>query len=68
MKKIACKSLQSTTKLRLIYAYDDTKKEVQFIQFLEIYAKGEKEMEDRERIEKYLKGKKTISSTVLQIL
>lgn len=57
MRKIACTSLRSTTKLRLIYAYDDTRCEVKFIQFLELYAKGEKESEDRERIRKYVGGK-----------
>jgi mRNA-degrading endonuclease RelE of RelBE toxin-antitoxin system len=61
LKKIACRSLQNPNKLRLIYAYDDTKQEIQFIQFLEIYAKNEQEMEDRERIEKYLKGKKSLT-------
>jgi hypothetical protein len=61
LKKIACKSLQSTSALRLIYAYDTTKQELKFIQLLEIYAKGEKEIEDRARIEKYLAGKKTLS-------
>jgi hypothetical protein len=60
MKKFACQSLKSTTKLRLIYTYDTTKQEIQFIQFLELYAKGEKEVEDRERIEKYLKGKRSL--------
>ncbi|MDR0860428.1 MAG: hypothetical protein LBO09_05680 [Candidatus Peribacteria bacterium] len=61
MKKVRCASLQSASKLRLIYAYDDTKQEIQFIQFLEIYAKNEQEMEDRNRIEKYLKGKKSLT-------
>lgn len=58
LRRIRCDSLQSTTKLRLIYAYDDTKQEIHFIQFLEMYAKGEQEVEDRGRIEKYLKGRK----------
>jgi hypothetical protein len=60
VKKMRCRSLQSSSKLRLIYAYDVTKQEIQFIQFLELYAKGEKEVEDRERIEKYLKGKRSL--------
>jgi mRNA-degrading endonuclease RelE of RelBE toxin-antitoxin system len=61
LKKMACRSLQNPNKLRLIYAYDDTKQEIQFIQFLEIYAKNEQVLEDRARIEKYLKGKKSLS-------
>lgn len=57
MKKFLCKSLQSTSKIRIIYIYDDNKQEIQFIQFLEIYTKSDKDNEDRIRIEKYTKGK-----------
>ena len=60
MKKVFCRSLQSNSKLRIIHIYDDTKKEIQFIQFLEIYTKSEKEIEDRTRIDKYAKGKKSL--------
>lgn len=61
IKKFACKSLRSTNKLRIIYVYDDTKKEIQFIQFLEIYAKADKENEDRKRIYKYCRWKSTLA-------
>lgn len=61
MKKILCHSLRSMSKLRIIYVYDATKQEIQFIQFLEIYAKAEKENEDRKRIEKYAKGKSSLA-------
>lgn len=62
MRKVRCASLQSSSKLRIIFAYDATTQEIQFIQFLEIYAKGEKEIEDRTRIEKYLKGKRSLET------
>jgi hypothetical protein len=55
MRKIFCRSLQSNSKLRIIYIYDDTKQEIKFIQFLEIYTKSDKDNEDRKRIEKYAK-------------
>ncbi|MFA5748025.1 MAG: hypothetical protein WC872_02815 [Candidatus Absconditabacterales bacterium] len=61
MRKIFCRSLQSNSKLRIIYIYDDTKQEIKFIQFLEIYTKSDKDNEDRKRIEKYAKGKKSLS-------
>jgi len=43
------------SKIRIIYIYDDAKQEIQFIQFLEIYTKSDKDNEDRARIEKYAK-------------
>lgn len=55
MRKIFCRSLKSNSKLRIIYIYDDTKQEIQFIQFLEIYTKSDKDNEDKKRIEKYAK-------------
>lgn len=51
--KIHCESLRSR-KVRLIYSYDEEKIEFMYI---EIYAKGNKENEDRQRIEEYLKNK-----------
>ena len=60
VRKFACKSLQSTTKLRIIYAYDTTQEIVHFIQFIEIYAKADKDNEDRERIKKVLLWKSTL--------
>lgn len=53
VKRFYCESLKSTTKLRLIYSYNAHRDEIQFVQFIEIYAKGDKENEDRERIKKY---------------
>lgn len=48
VKKFACRSLSSTSKLRIIYAYDNENEELHFIQFIEIYAKADKEnMKDR---------------------
>lgn len=60
VRKFACKSLQSTTKLRIIYAYDPTQETVHFIQFIEIYAKADKDNEDRDRIKKVLLWKSTL--------
>lgn len=60
IRKVFCKSLNSTTKLRIIYIYDDTKNEIKFIQFLEIYTKSEKDNEDRLRITKYAERKTSL--------
>ena len=53
VKKFYCASLKSTTQLRLIYSYNSDQEEIQLVEFIEIYAKGDKENEDRERIKKY---------------
>jgi hypothetical protein len=57
MRRVWCESLKTPSKLRLIFAYDEKNNEIQLIQFLELYAKWEKEVEDRDRIRKYLSGK-----------
>jgi len=52
-KKFACKSLKGKgvhSGIRVIYAYHE---EEDRIEFIEIYYKGDKEIEDRERILKY---------------
>lgn len=61
MRKVFCRSLQSNSKLRIIYIYDDTKEEIQFVQFLEMYTKSEQDNEDRKRIDKYAKWKTSLS-------
>jgi len=61
VKKFLCRSLKSNSKLRIIYVYDATKQEIQFIQFIEIYAKADKGVEDRDRINKYCLGKQSLS-------
>jgi hypothetical protein len=38
-RKVACKYLKNSTTLRVIYAYDDKNDVIQFIEFVEIYAK-----------------------------
>jgi len=48
--RLACRALREKS-LRVIYAYQENEKKVDFI---EIYFKGEKENEDRERIKGYL--------------
>lgn len=52
-KKFACKALKgkgAQSGIRVIYAYHE---EEDWIEFIEIYYKGDKESEDRERIMKY---------------
>jgi hypothetical protein len=54
-KKFACKALKgkgAQSGLRVIYAYHE---EEDWIKFVEIYYKGDKESEDRERVEKYFR-------------
>ena len=60
MRKVWCESLKSSTKLRIIFAYDEKSQEIKLIQFIEIYAKCESEVEDRDRLKKYLWGKDRI--------
>jgi len=55
LKKFACKSLKGRgvkSGIRITYAFCV---ETKAIDFIEIYFKGEKEMEDKERIKEYLK-------------
>jgi hypothetical protein len=61
MRKVFCESLQSNSKLRIIYIYDNTNNEIQFIQFLEIYTKSNKDNEDKDRIYKYCRWKSTLA-------
>jgi len=49
--RLFCKYLKGSS-LRIIYAYIEEKKEINFI---EIYFKGNKKNEDRKRIKQYLK-------------
>ena len=50
--RMACRALYDRS-LRIIYAYLEQEKRIEFI---EIYYKGAKENEDRERIKEYLKN------------
>jgi mRNA-degrading endonuclease RelE of RelBE toxin-antitoxin system len=54
-KKFACKALKgkgAQSGIRVVYAYHE---EEDWIEFIEIYYKGDKESEDRERIMKYFR-------------
>lgn len=51
--RLFCQTLRGTS-LRIIYSYNGT--EIEFIEFIELYFKGNKEVEDNERIKKYLKN------------
>lgn len=61
-RKVVCKSLKSNSKIRVIYAYDEASEMIQFIEFVEIYTKSDKDMEDRERIKKYYSNKSSLSA------
>lgn len=50
--RLACRYLRATT-MRVIYAHHT---EPARIVFIELYYKGEKELEDKQRIEDYLNG------------
>lgn len=50
--RLACRALRDRS-LRIIYAYSERN---QWIEFIEIYFKGEKENEDRGRIKEYLEN------------
>ena len=63
VRKFYCADLKSNNKLRVIYIYDEYSEEIRFIQFIELYAKADKEGEDRKRIEKYAKGKRHIDDS-----
>ncbi len=52
VKRFACRSLKSKSKIRLIYIYD---KENFKIIFLEIYSKSDKTTEDTKKIINYFK-------------
>jgi hypothetical protein len=50
--RLFCQTLRGTS-LRVIYSYNGA--EIEFIEFIELYFKGNKEAEDKERIKEYLK-------------
>ncbi len=52
--RLFCRYLRGSS-LRIIYAYHEKTKEIKFIEFIELYFKGEKEREDKNRIQDYLK-------------
>lgn len=56
LKKFACKSLKGTSShsgIRIVYAYIPKE---QTVVFLEIYYKGDQELEDQQRIKNYLEN------------
>ena len=46
--------------IRIIYAYDTVSETIEFVEFIEIYHKWAKEMEDRNRIMEQYWGRETI--------
>lgn len=56
LKKFACRALKgrgSKSGLRVIYAFY---REILKVEFIEMYFKGDQEIEDKERIKEYLKN------------
>ena len=57
VRKFACASLKGkggNSGIRVIFVYENINDE-HYITFIEIYFKGDKEIEDRERLKKFLK-------------
>ena len=55
--RLACKYLKnSASSLRIIYAYHEDTKEIELIEFIELYFKGNKPREDFSRIQDYIKN------------
>lgn len=50
--RLFCRYLKKSS-IRIIYAYHEKTKEIEFIDFIELYYKGEKEREDENRIQDY---------------
>ncbi|MBU0706291.1 hypothetical protein KJ657_03375 [Patescibacteria group bacterium] len=58
--RLACKYLKnSTSSLRVIYAYHEETKEIELIEFIELYFKSSKAREDFARLQEYLKAHKS---------
>lgn len=53
--RMQCTYLKNNS-FRVIYAYNFKTEKIEFVEFIEIYFKGDKENEDRERIEDYIKS------------
>ncbi len=53
--RLFCRTLKGSS-LRVIYAYHEKTGEIEFIEFIELYFKGDKETENKKRIEDYLKA------------
>ena len=52
--RLSCASLKRRS-LRVVYAYNQPTQTVEFIEFIEMYSKCDKEREDMKRIDDYLK-------------
>jgi Ca2+-binding EF-hand superfamily protein len=51
----------SNSGIRIIYAYDTINETIEFVEFIEIYHKWTKEVEDRNRILETYSGRKSLS-------
>jgi hypothetical protein len=55
--RMSCRSLKnSSSSLRVIYAYHEKTDEIELIEFIELYSKGHKEREDQARIQEYIES------------
>lgn len=63
VRKFRCQSLSKNSTqsgIRIIYAYDASSDTIEFIEFIKIYHKWTKEIEDRERILSLYAGRKNL--------
>ena len=56
--RLACASMKGESRFRVVYAYNTDNQEIAFIDFIELYFKGEKVNEDRGLIKEYLDAQK----------
>ncbi len=52
--RLSCKAMKGESRFRLVYAYNQTTEELLFIDFIEIYFKGEQVNNDQSLIDDYL--------------
>lgn len=63
VRKFRCQSLSKNSTqsgIRIIYVYDASSDTIEFIEFIEIYHKWMKEVEDRKRILEVYSGRKNL--------
>lgn len=52
--RLSCAAMQGETRFRVIYAYNESSQTIAFVDFVEIYFKGDKENEDKSLIAEYI--------------
>lgn len=54
--RLACAAIKGKSVLRVVYGYHKETGAVEFVEFIEVYFKGNKENEDHKRVEAYIKS------------